>query len=380
MKSRPGDTLTARRNSAPLATYGLMSLCIVVGLFTLFGVFAGAFLLKDEQNQMMGIGVVALFLLLVFGFSGCALILAAIAFLRRVQTLLKNTATIDQRTSVLAEQSVANNRDVSNETIPLMDPSEEVRLLEEIREILLLPEQSRNRRFKHLIKGEFQKHLDAAEAYVKAGEFHQAREQIKNLTERFGSNEQVKNFQERLEKAAQAAQDQEIRQGSEQIQDLLGLGQFEDAENLARELTQKYPTAQEPARWLDRVQEERQEFEKQHRQELHDQIQNYVSSKDWISALESAHRFLETYPSGEDSDAIRQQTATLEANAEIQTRQKIENQYKDYLGQQKYWEALSLARHLISEYPLSPQANALRDQIGRVEELARQRQKTSKTS
>ncbi len=131
---------------------------------------------------------------------------------------------------------------------------------------------------------------------------------------------------------------------------------------------------------MERIQEERQEFEKQNRQERHDQIQALVSSKDWIKALEAANQFLESYSTGEDAEAIREQIPTLEANAEIQTRQQIENQYKDYLAQQKYWEALSLARHLINEYPLSPQANALREQIGRVEELARSRQKTSKTS
>jgi hypothetical protein len=244
MKTRRGDSLTGRkRREAPLATYGLISICISVGLVTLLGLFGGAALLKNEQNHLMSIGIVALAGLLVVGLTGCGLTLAAIALIRRTQNIQKNAATIDQRTSILAEQSVANNRDVSNETLPLMDPSEAIHLLEEIREILLLPEQSRNRRFKHLVKNEFQKHMDAAETYMNAGDFHQAREQIRNLTNRFGSNDQVKDIEQKLEQAAQAAQDQEIRQGSEEIQDLVSLGQYEDAKNLAGELIQKYPSA-----------------------------------------------------------------------------------------------------------------------------------------
>ena len=69
------------------------------------------------------------------------------------------------------------------------------------------------------------------------------------------------------------------------------------------------------------------------------------------------------------TDALREQISTLEANADIETRQQLETQYKAHITQQNYWEALELARRIISDYPLSPQANVLRDQIPRLEEL-----------
>ncbi len=43
----------------------------------------------------------------------------------------------------------------------------------------------------------------------------------------------------------------------------------------------------------------------------------------------------------------------------------------EFVRRQQYWEALALARRMLTEYPLSPQANALRGQVPRLEELAR---------
>lgn len=371
MSPQHDDIFKPKRSRQPLVTYGLISICVSIGATTLIGLFVGAAFMGRE-NQFLAIVSFALAGLLVIGLSGCALTLGALAMIRRLTILQRNMAAIDQRTTVIAEQAVNNHHDPSTETISLVDPTESVKLLEEIREILLLPEQARSRRFKSLVKKEFKRHLDAAERLIAAREFHQAREQLKTLTDRFGTNDQVKEMEDKLEKTVQIAQQSDVQRGSEEIEDLLGLAQFDDAEQLARELIEKYPSAEEPRQWLEHIQEQRQQFETEHRQQMHDQIQQYVNDRQWIKALESARQFVETFPKGQDADALREQMETLEANADIQSRQEVEKQYKDYLSEKKYWEALSLARHIINEYPLSPQADALRGQIARVEELARQ--------
>jgi outer membrane protein assembly factor BamD (BamD/ComL family) len=116
---------------------------------------------------------------------------------------------------------------------------------------------------------------------------------------------------------------------------------------------------------------ERQVFEQGHRGRLHEEIQQLVRQRRWQEAAQAARQFIATFPTGPDTEALRVQLETLEANAEIQTRQQLESQIKEHIRRQEYWDALALARRIIADYPFSPQANALRNQLPRLEELAR---------
>ncbi|NLX14062.1 MAG: hypothetical protein GXY44_10470 [Phycisphaerales bacterium] len=377
MKLRSGDTVNSNRGQPPLLTYGLISILIAMALITLVGLFAGTVLLRDSQQHTLALGVIALAVLLVIGLSGVGLSLAAVAFLRRLRTLTRNLSAIDQRTTTLADTIANGQGDVSNETIALVDPTESVKLLADIREILLLPETARNRRFKSLVTREFRHRLAAADNYISIGEFQSAREELDNLVERFGTNDQIKQTQERIVQAAEAAQEAEINHVSAEIEDLMGLDQYDEAQRMVKELITKYPEAA-PARDLHEYVEERtRKYLHEHRQRSHEEIQKNVNNRDWIKALDSARRFLEIFPAGADSDVLRDQMETLETNANIQIRQDFERQFKEYLAAQKYWEALTLAKHIISEFPTSPQAEALRGQLSRVEELARKQRKAT---
>lgn len=377
MKRRSGDTIGSSRGQPPLISYGLISILIAMALITLIGLFAGTVLLRDREQHTLGLGVIALAGLLVIGLSGVSLTLAALAFIRRLRSLSRNMTLIDQRTAALADKMANGKGDVSNETIALVDPTESVKLLADIREILLLPETARNRRFKNLVKKEFHHRLAAADGLISVGEFQQAREELDNLVERFGTNDQIKQTQERLEQAALAAREAEINKVSAEIEDLMGLDQYDEAQRIVKELAAKYPEADAARDLMEYVEERTRKYLQEHRQRSHEEIQQYVNNRDWIKALDSARRFLEIFPSGPDADVLRGQLETLEANADIQVRQDLERQFKEYLANQKYWEALTLARHIISEYPLSPQAEALRGQLARVEELSRKQRKVS---
>ena len=72
----------------------------------------------------------------------------------------------------------------------------------------------------------------------------------------------------------------------------------------------------------------------------------------------------------DDAEALRMQVPTLEANAEIETRQQLEAQIMALVKHGRYIEATALAKRVIEQYPDSPQAEALRRQIDRLEELA----------
>ncbi len=51
-------------------------------------------------------------------------------------------------------------------------------------------------------------------------------------------------------------------------------------------------------------------------------------------------------------------------------RQKLEARIMDFAKHGRYLEAVELAKKVIEKYPTSPQAEALRSQLPRLEELA----------
>ncbi len=121
----------------------------------------------------------------------------------------------------------------------------------------------------------------------------------------------------------------------------------------------------------ERIARERKLFEQRHRQRMLEEVQQCVHQRRWREAADGTRRFLEMFPNDIEAPPLREQLTTLDANAEIQNRQQLETQYKELIQQHRYWDALALARRIIGEYPMSPQADALRRQVARVEELAR---------
>ena len=213
--------------------------------------------------------------------------------------------------------------------------------------------------------------MAATERFIDSHDFHRARQELASLAERFGSDSRINEMAERLEKTAQSALANNIILVSQHVENLMKQGDWDHAERIVLELADKYPTAVEPTALVERVQRERKAFALKHRQRMHDEIQQFVNQRRWQEALVANRKFIETFPAGVDTDALRAQTPTLQANAEIQARQKFEHHIKQYIEQHQYWDALAMARRIITEYPLSPQANALRSQLPRLEELAR---------
>ena len=97
----------------------------------------------------------------------------------------------------------------------------------------------------------------------------------------------------------------------------------------------------------------------------------------FLTAARNLNAYTYTFKSDDTPAKVASEYGTdvltlLTANADIQSRQALEQQLKELVRQHQYWDALALARRIISEHPLSPQASALRGQLPRLEELARQ--------
>lgn len=359
------------RTSGRGFVYLLTGLGITAAAIGVAAVVATLVVFHRTGREFLGPEIPLLAVVLVVGLCGAAVAVAGVSIRGQMRRLGEQLGSLEQRTAIIAEQSVARGREQPPEPPPQMDPAELRAFLAEIRDILLLPQDQRVRRYQALVEAEYTRRLAAADRFIASRDFHRARAELTALTQRFEIDDRIRDARNRLEQAADEARAQDIAQAATRIQDLMGLARWDEAGHLARELADKYPAAGEAAALVERVARERRLFEQRHRQRMLDETQQLVHQRRWREAAESTRRFLEMFPNDIEAPPLREQLATLDANAEIQTRQQLEAQYKELIQQQRYWEAVGLANRIISEYPISPQANALRGQIGRLEELAR---------
>lgn len=343
---------------------------VAAAVLAVAGIVTGLVLLRNPSAGAAGGAVVAAWLLAGAGVVG---LLAAAAVLIHLQRNMGDQIrSMDQHMAALAQQVFQQGGATPAKSESNPEFVEMRRLLADMREIMLLPEDQRQARFRNLVQVELRRRLLLANQYIDAREFHRAREELASLLDRFGSNDEVVKVNERLQAATRLALREDIEVATRRISDLMTMTRWEHAEQYARELTQKYPDAAEPRQLLERVREERKLFDQRHRQRMHDEIQQFVNQRRWREAAGATDTFIQTFPTGVDTDALRQQLETLKANAEIEIRQQLERHIKEYIQRKDYWAALELARRIIAEYPFSPQANVLRMRLGRLEELARQ--------
>jgi len=367
---QPADALRPPRDWSSIIPALLVVGIVVVALLTAIGIIAGLGFMWDPGQRSLSATFIAAWLLV--GVAACGLCAAAAMVIRQQHAGLQQMRSVDQHVSALAQQTFASASAAPPKAEPNPDLVEIRRLLGDMREILLLPDEQRAARFRTLAQAELRRRLALANQFIDSREFHRAREELTSLVDRFGGNDDIRKVHERLLAATRVALQEDIETATRRVADLMTMTRWEQAEQYARELTQKYPDAGEPRQLLDRVREERKLFDQRHRQRMHDEIQQFVNQRRWREAASAAEMFIQTFPSGADTDALRQQLETLKANAEIEIRQQLERHIKEYIARKDYWDALELARRIIAEYPFSPQANVLRLQLPRLEELARQ--------
>jgi len=96
---------------------------------------------------------------------------------------------------------------------------------------------------------------------------------------------------------------------------------------------------------------------------LYDHIQACVADHRWAEAVAAAEEFLERFSGLSEAGLLRGQMETLRANAEIVQRKQYETKFKELVSRHEYRDALRIAKHVVSRFPESPQAEAFRDQI-----------------
>jgi exonuclease VII small subunit len=365
------ESIKIPRTSNRWVSYVIIVAMTLVGLVTLASLTIATLLIIFSDRLPSSTAVLAMAGLVVLSVASLALLLTLLLVHRQAESTFEHITSIDQQTAILAEQSVVRTQAHTYVDHSAEEAEATREMLERIHEVLLLPEEERMKRFQRMIDREFSERLATARHFIHTSDFHRARQELASLVERFGQDDpRIEQTTNELEQAANQARSSDVARVKQRVEELIHEGRWEDAEHTALRLADKYPETEAPAKLVERIRRERQTFEQQNRQRLHDQIQQFVSDRKWQEALSAANQFLQTFSAGVDVQALQEQLPTLRANAEIQSRKRFENRIRHFIQNQQYWDALALARRIIADYPLSPQANALRNQLPKLEELA----------
>ncbi|MCB9855399.1 MAG: tetratricopeptide repeat protein [Phycisphaerales bacterium] len=243
-------------------------------------------------------------------------------------------------------------------------------VLEDIRDTSLLTSDQRMEKRQRVAEAEFEAVTGKIRDRTAQGEFATARELAEQIARKYPDDARSKSLLSQVEMTREQHESEDVASCKQQISDLISISAWGRAREMAEQLRQRHPDSAEARQLLLRIERDHRQFQDEQRRRMYAEVQRFVTRRRWEEALTAAHTFQQRFPNCEESDALQMQLPTLEMNAEIEVRQRLEGQIMEYARQGRYIEAVDLAKKVIRDFPQSPQAQVLREQIGRLEELA----------
>lgn len=206
--------------------------------------------------------------------------------------------------------------------------------------------------------GRLRTHLqrNAAEEIINAintRRLGQARELLRDAEAAYGKTSTLERLHVKIDEAGERNEPLDYGFTRRVAEEAIADGRWDLAEQSVQALFFDHPTSARCRRLWDDTRRAR----------LYAHIQARVADHHWAEALAATEEFLERFPGSSEADVLKGQVDTLRANAEILRRKQYETKFKELIATQNYREALRIARHVIDQYPESPQAGALRDQV-----------------
>jgi tetratricopeptide (TPR) repeat protein len=248
--------------------------------------------------------------------------------------------------------------------------TELVALMREVRDISLLNDDQRALRLDVQGKEALRRVEQKVPTLLREHGWVEARGLVQEARERFPSFSQWDALEQQIEKVRSEVEAHDVEAATRQVNDLAALGAWPRVMDVVNELLERHPDSGRAAELAKRVRFEREKAEAEQRARLMAQAQEATSRHDWTAALQVANTILQRFPHSPEAAALQPQIATLRENVEIEVRKRREADIRELIKQHRYDEALRIARELIDQYPDSPQAEALRDQLPRLEERA----------
>lgn len=247
---------------------------------------------------------------------------------------------------------------------------EMVVLLREVRDISLLSAEQRTMRLDAQGKAALNLLQREAPALLREHNWIEARNRVQEARERFPMFREWDALERQIEEMRERVEAHDIDAAERQIKDLTALGAWDRVDDVINELLERHPDSQRAIDLVQGARAARNQAEAEQRARLMAQAQEAANARDWSVALNTATTLVQRYPKSPEAQAVRLQLPTLRANAQVKERQQIEGDIRDLIKRQRYEEALRIARQLLDQYPASPQADALREQLPKLEEKA----------
>ena len=243
-------------------------------------------------------------------------------------------------------------------------------LLQEIRDSMLLTPKQRREELLRLIESETNDARTQVHSLIAKGDFAQAGEMAQKLRHKYPKDAWTEELVVEVDRSREQHETEDVTSYTRQVEDLISISAWERARQLVQQLIDRHPDAAEARQLLLRVEKQHRAFQIEQMRRMNAEIQRYANQRKWEEALAAARTFLVRFPQSEDAEILKMQVPTLEANAQIEVRQRLEAEIMECARQGRYIEAAQLARKIIENYPDSPQAQVLRAQLNRLEELA----------
>jgi hypothetical protein len=374
----------------------LLTILAILAAVAVAGGVMAALVVLIAQGRSGGVTLTSVFLAVGCVLSGLVVgcILWAIAHIIRRQSrmaLLRASArrTLRQRGAEgltllgeSAEDAAANNAALADAAMPTSLDEDagwsQRRLLQEVlaelrelnENLLLSAEQreAKRQRRQERLSRQFAQEIDRA---IEGGRLDHAEKRLEEFLEEVPEDPAHQRLHARLIEARDAAKAQDIEAGTRQVYDLMAVSSFEQAEQTARELLERYPDEPHLAELLDRVRREGAMFHGERRDRLRREVQRHAESRRWRLALEAAQRFIEAFPKSVDAEAIRAMLPTIEDNARIEQVRQIRDRIRDLIERRRYAEALEAAEDVIRRFPGTRAAEELGRQLDRLRELSK---------
>lgn len=243
-------------------------------------------------------------------------------------------------------------------------------LLRDLRDNALLSEEERREKKERVAADEILQTRSTVRSLLAADDFTQARDLADALARKYPREDAASALVDEIENSREKRAASAIRDCVKQVADLISISAWDRARELAEQLRQRHPDAEAAAQLLDQIERDHLVFQAEQRQRMYAEVQRFTTRKRWNEALAAARTFMERFPNCQETELLQLELPTLETNAEIARRQELESEIMELAKHGRYIEAAELARRVIERYPDSPQAEVLRTQLGRLEQLA----------
>lgn len=247
-----------------------------------------------------------------------------------------------------------------------------ISLLQEMSENSLLTDDQRQAKRQRLDEEFRDRGIHDVQLMMIQEQWTPGRKLLQQLAWRFPRDMQIDQLRREFDEACNRSAEHDLKRTRELVQELMSITAWDRALSVAEEFLAAHPDNVAGRELVTLVHERRAQFERDHQRKLTDDIRQFSSRRQWHDALIAAQSLIQQYPESVEAEAIRQQLPTLQENAEIQYRQELEARFKNLVKHRRYQDAVELAADIIRQYPNSPQATALREQMPTLELRAQQ--------